>query len=108
MEQLILELLSSLFVLAGTVAIGFIIAWIKRKTTVEQQKLIELIVRDGVLYAQQVFGHLDGPERLEIAMDQILSLLAERGINLDKEQVRVIVESTVKRLKKEFGEEWYK
>ncbi len=104
--ELILMVLQEVLVLAATVAIGFLIAWLRRKTNAEQLKLIESIVVDGVLFAQQVYGHLDGEKKYEQAQTRILEMLKSKNITLKEEEVKVFIESTIKRLKKEFQEQW--
>lgn len=103
---LITEILGQIFLVLGTLAIGFLISFIKRKTNLEQQKLLEEIFSDAVLFAQQVFKHLDGPEKFAQAKERALLMLKDKGIELSEEQIEMLIESTLKKLKKEFGDQW--
>lgn len=105
---LITEAVTQVFILIGTVAIGFFIAFIKRRTTKEQREIIESVFKDSVLFAQQVYGKLDGDAKFEKAKERALKMLEDKKIKLNEEQVQTIIESTLKTLKKEFGEEWGK
>lgn len=109
MESLVpavLDLMSELFLLAATVAIGFIIAYVKSKTNEQQQQIIGDIIRDGVLFAQQMYGHLEGTERYNEAVKQITEVLNEKGLKITDAQLKLQVESTLKKLKAQFGEKW--
>ena len=109
MESLVpavLDLMSELFLLVATIGIGFVIAYVRSKTTEEQRKIIEGIVKDGVLFAQQVYGHLEGAERYNEAVAQIVLVLNEKGLKLTDAELKLKIEATLKKLKAEFGEQW--
>lgn len=109
MESLVpavLDLMSELFLLVATIGIGFVIVYVRSKTTEEQRKIIEGIVKDGVLFAQQVYGHLEGTERYNEAVAQIVLVLNEKGLKLTDAELKLKIEATLKKLKIEFGEKW--
>ena len=103
---IITELLGQIFLVLATLAIGFIISFIKRKTSIEQRKILEEIFSDAILFTQQVYRHLDGPAKFEQAKLRVVMMLEEKGIKLNEEQIQTLIESTLKKLKNEFGEYW--
>jgi len=110
MEGLIFDLLTEIVKLTAIVLAGFTITatknWLKSRFEEQEIKTIYAIVEDGVLFAQQVYGHLDGPERYNEAIKRIESILNERGIEVSKDQLDTMIEATVKALKSEYGDLW--
>lgn len=104
--EIISPVLNELLQLIIIIAVGFLVAFIRQRISREQAIALEVIVADGVLFAQQVFGHLDGKERYHQATAKITDLLKEKGIKISEDQLRILIEATVKTLKKEFGEQW--
>ena len=106
MEELIVLLLENLLGIGVVAFVVFVIQFANKKFSLEQRDIIEMIVRDGILYVQQVYEHLDGSQKYDKAVEAIQQMLAERNINVSEDSIRFLVESTLKKLKAEFGEQW--
>jgi hypothetical protein len=103
---LVLDLMSELFLLVATIGISFVIVYVKKRTTSEQRRIIEIIVTEGVLFAQQMYGHLQGQERYNKAIEMITLVLREKGLKTTEQELKLMIEATLKRLKAEFGAQW--
>ena len=80
---------------AAAVAISlFFIPWLRSRTTAEQRSDLLRWADIAVAAAQQLYHQCSGQTRLDYA----LSLLAERGYNVDLRQVRDAVEAAVLKL----------
>ena len=106
MEELIFEGIEAVMRILIAVGVIFVIRWLSARFTEDEMNLIKEIVMDGVMYAQQVWGHLDGPERYPRALEKISEELKKRGINVSDERLKMFIESAVKMLKAELGENW--
>ena len=106
MEQLFLDLAQELFFLIGAVAMFFIIQYIRSRFGEEKANTIFSIIEDGVLFAQQVYNHLEGDQKKEEAMNYIITRLDEKGIKVTQYQIDGMIESVLKRLKLEYGDNW--
>lgn len=109
MEQIVqvaLQALTQIFLLVATLAAGAIFAWVRKRTSSEQQSLIEKVVREGILYAQETYGDLTGQERFQKALEAITASMNERGMKVTEEQLLILIQSILKELKKEFGDAW--
>lgn len=64
--------------------------------------MVNKLVEDTVKYVQQVYSDLDGPAKLEKAVGQLSVILASKNINITKEELRMLIESSVYTVKKTF------
>lgn len=113
MSELLLPLIQELLYVSITVGVGFLIAYMKKKLSVEQLKQIKTemdnkreIIELVVLFVQQVYSHLDGNARYEEALNRASILLQQKGLKITDEELQSLLESSVKNLKYEFGESW--
>ena len=89
------------------VATAYLIGCLNQRLLAEEMEILRRIVADGVLCTQQVYGHLDGPERLPKALDRIDQEVRARGVSVEPERLETLIEATVKAFKREFGDHWY-
>ena len=79
--------------------------WAKAKTRVpsEWEWLVDDLVESGVRAAEQIYSsHEDaGRQKYQIAFDYVVAALKERGLTVDENQIRVLIEAKVNKL---FGE----
>lgn len=94
-----------LFAMAG-IKIG--IDWLRGNTTATQRALIASFASDAVEYAQETFGKQPGAERYQEALKALTGRLKENNINISEDDLEIYIQSSVKKLRKEFGEEWYR
>ena len=95
-----------IFFIAATIAVLYGVRYIKGKLTTEQQILIDQITRSVVLYVQQQFPKEEPRAKLGIAVEHAVDLLQQNGIKVDDNVIHVMIESNLKELKREFGNEW--
>ena len=109
LSQLVLNLVGIL----GLIASYFIIAFLKKKVGLENLKKIdaelstnEEMAKLVVLYIQKKFETADGETKFNEAYIALSEMLEKKGINLTETEIQVLIESSLKLLKKEFGDIW--
>jgi hypothetical protein len=93
---------------AGLIVTGFLIPYLKSKSKYwkeqsegEQVFNVRSWVRFAVEAAEMMYaGPGRGAEKLDYVMDYITRLLISKGITMDQQQVRIMIESTLLELKK--------
>ena len=83
-----------------------VVKYLRKKIDEQHEEVLRIIIEDGILFAQQVFGHLQGEERYEEALEYISEKLKEKNIKISSKDLKVMIESVLKQLKKEFGDSW--
>ena len=83
-------LFQAVIALAAAIVTGMLIPWIKARTTVSQQILIDAAVKMAVMAAEQLYGAGTGAQKLEYAQ----TYLAGKGYTVD----RAAIEAAVKEL----------
>lgn len=63
------------------------------------------VVKETVAYVQQLYGALEGPEKLQKAIEQASLLLTEKGITISEVELNMLIESAVYGLKQGFTTE---
>lgn len=94
--------------LAGLVLTGFLIPYLKAQYKCwkeqgdsQQTSNIQAWVKYAVEAAEMLYtGPGRGAEKLDYVMDYITRLLIAKGIAIDKQQIRIMIESTLLELKK--------
>ncbi len=85
------------------------------KNYAQNQKLVrmkqiienkQLIAKDTVLFAQQVFKDCDGETRYHAAMEVLSSKLKRYGIRVSEEELDELIHTALKAVKKEFYGVW--
>ena len=87
-------LLNAVIAIIAAMAMRYIIPCIKNKTTAQDREEMLVWVDIAVAAAQQLYHQSSGADRLEYA----LSLLEEKGYNVNDSAVRDAVEAAVLRL----------
>ena len=87
-------ILEAIIAFAVAIITAFVIPWLKSKTTAEQREDLLKWVDIAVAAAQQLFHQMDGSARLEYA----LSLLEEKGYDVNDDIVKDAVEAAVLKL----------
>jgi len=70
----------------------------KMKTTYEQkanQQITQEVIKNVVKYVEQVYVDIKGPEKLQKAVSQTSSILAEKGIKISEAEITMLIESAV-------------
>lgn len=66
----------------------------------------QLIAKDAVLFAQQVFKHSDGETRYRAALEVLTAKLQGYGIKVKEEELDELIHTALKSAKKEFAGVW--
>lgn len=98
-NSLIHTLMPYVITIVGALA-GYVAVSIKNKL---DEKLNtdtkRTIAKQTVQYVQQVYQTLNGPEKLDKAINTFVELLNEKGIKATEVETRVLIESAVKSFK---------
>lgn len=92
-------ILEAVVALAVTLATVFLIPWLRGKTTASQREDLLNWVDIAVAAAQQLYHQCSGQQRLEYA----LTVLTERGFDVDSDAVLDAVEAAVLKLHQQLG-----
>ena len=95
-----MEILYAL-VLAVAGCIGTAIKNIYKKHVDDQTK--EKVVKTVVKAVKQLYSDMDGEQKLEIAIDNVTEMLAEKGITITELEVRMLIEAAVEEMKEKSG-----
>lgn len=96
---------------AVLVAVILILARAGAKALKRWQQAAEIQAKDelaeaAVLFAQQFYRSLRGPERYDQAAAWLVARLNAIGMAVDEDEVRGTIEAALKRLKLEWGNAW--
>lgn len=115
MEIVLTDLLTQIFMLLGILLASFVVALLKKQLGVEKLKQIEAeltakqeIVDTVVLFVQQVYAAYDGEEKYKLALVRATDLMNKKGLKVTPEELESLIESSVKLMKKAFGDAWKK
>lgn len=65
-------------------------------------KTKKAVAQTVVMAVQQLYEDLDGPAKFEIALDNMLQMLGEKGITITKLEAQMLIESAVGEFKNVF------
>ena len=115
MHDLIMTIIENLLIILVTLAAAFVVAYLKRRLGVEGMQKIEkeLALKQelailAVRFIEQVYPALDGPEKYSRAALWLSARLEEKGLSVGPDEIKGLVESALRTLKDEFGNEWAK
>lgn len=83
LTQIIIALIGAL----ASLITGFLIPWIKSKTTVNQQEIIRSVIFEAVRFVEQTYKSSSGTFKMQAAIEY----LAERKIKVDMNQIEAAV-----------------
>lgn len=114
-ESVISEVLYQVIILLIPVLVGFIINLAKKYLNITDLKNIqeELItkqelVKVAITFVQQAYSELGGEKKYDLAVSWLTDELAKRKIKITDDEIKALIESTLKSLKAEFGQQWDK
>lgn len=112
MSNTIMSMLQELVYAIISVGVGFVIAFLKKQIGVtnmqqltHQSALIKQVVDAGVKYVEQTYSTGD---KLNGAVTWIVGTLSSKGISVTEEEIKGLIEASVRDLKDQFGEDWGK
>ncbi len=107
MNEVVLEILKVIVMLAVLVVTRYLVPWIKAKIGAEQLEEVKTWVNAAVLMAQQVYDAKPGAERKAIVVDLIRGMLIKKNIDISTEQLDTLIEAAVKAMKMQDTKEQY-
>lgn len=102
------EIIEMIMYIAVTVGVPFVVKYIKDKNKVEKMDKVLEYAEIAVLFAQQAYEQFSGETRYKHASSYLSNQAAKIGIKLTDEEVRSLIESTLKSVKYRFAEDWDK
>lgn len=113
----LVQTLGTVLAAAVTTALGFLANWLRHLSAQSKQMRmqkqspfsnysVENIVRRGIVYAEQAFGNLSNETKYDIVDEFVTKELANIGVKVTPSQIQVLIESTLKDVKQEFGTNW--
>lgn len=108
LNELMVELQPILLNLAATIltALGSYVAlkikaiYQEKVNTETKQKVVETTCK----YVEQIYKDLKGEEKLEVAKENIVKILNEKGISISETELEILIEATVNGFVHEFKE----
>lgn len=100
--SMILDYIPEVLAVVFTTIGAFVLSKIKEKINTETKKDV---VRTTVKYIEQVYKDIHGDEKLQIAKDNALELLNEKGIHITELELTAMIESVLAELNGLFKEE---
>lgn len=88
------DIVRAVFALLASLITYKLIPWIKSRTTVNQQTLLQASIKTAVYAAEQLYGAGHG----DLKLDYALKWLGDKGYNIEKDAIRAGVEAAVKAL----------
>lgn len=99
MNEMVMEILRVIVMLAVLLVTRYLVPWIKAKIGAEQLAEVKTWVNAAVLMAQQVYDAKTGAERKAIVVDLIRDMLIKKNIDISIEQLDTLIEAAVKAMK---------
>lgn len=99
MNEMVLEFLKVIVMLAVIFLTRYAVPWIRAKIGAEKLALAKEWVNAAVLMAQQVHDAKPGPERKAIVVDILNGMLIRKNIDISQEQLDTLIEAAVKAMK---------
>ena len=113
MHDAIMQLLLDIIAVLVPILVGYTIAWLKKRIGTEKMEALvrELatkreLARVAVLFVQQAYKDLGGPEKYEKAAEWLSDTAQKMGIQLSEDEIKGLIEAALKELKAELGEAW--
>jgi len=96
MNDILFEVLKAIVIIAIMVVVRYMVPWIKAKTKLLNNELLESLITAAVQYAEQtITGANAGKEKKAIVTEFLREQLIARNISISDEQLDVLVESAV-------------
>jgi len=105
MEAIQTELIN-LAIAVIVACIGFITqkvrVYLQKKEILAKLEANKELVKIVVNAVEQMYKHLNGPERLEIAKKELVELMQAKGIKITEAEINLLIEAAVKEMNDKF------
>jgi len=95
------QIILAIITLIGAIITRYLIPWIKEKTNERQFEALAMLARVGVYAAEQIFSTEQWKEKKQYVLD----FLKQNGYEIDAPAVDALIESLVRELRIEQGEQ---
>ena len=95
----IISLLSVVIVALFGLITQKVTSYLKAKGIVAKLESNKELVKIAVDAVEQVYGHLDGDKKLELAKEEIVELMQEKKIKISEREIDALIESIIKEMK---------
>ena len=95
------QIILAVITLIGALITRYLIPWIKEKTNEKQFEALKLLAKVGVYAAEQIFSTEQWKEKKQYVLD----FLKKNGYEIDAPAVDALIESLVRELRIEQGEQ---
>ncbi|TEB06364.1 phage holin [Pelotomaculum propionicicum] len=113
MDDMLFKLLKGAITVFAPAVLALAIEYLRRRLGTErlqkiQQELAakQSLARLAVLFVEQAYRDLDGPEKYAKAAEWLSGRAKEYGIALTPEQIKGLIESAVRTFKDLYGPDW--
>lgn len=96
LNNAILPALSSILIALLGAAVTYGIQWLKSKGVLAKLEANKDIASIVVSAVEQIFQKTDGTKKLQVAEDYVSKLLSDRGIKITPDEIRLLIENSVK------------
>ena len=115
MEDKIIQIALEVLAILAPVLAALIVELLRRKLGTEKLKQVkeELASKQelallAVRFVEQVYIDLHGPEKYDKAAWWLANRALEKGIMLQTDEIKGLIEAALRQMKDAFGEEWAK
>ena len=95
------QIILAIITLIGAIITRYLIPWIKEKTDEKQFEALKVLAKVGVYAAEQIFTSEQWKEKKQYVLD----FLTKNGYSVDAPAVDALIESLVRELRIEQGEQ---
>ncbi len=113
MEAKLIKLGTDLLVVIIPILAGFLVELLRRKLGVEKMQRIQKeleakqeLARLAVQFVQQFYRGFEGSQKYEQAAQWLAQEAGKHGLSIGEEEIKGLIEASLKGLKAEFGEQW--
>lgn len=92
-------LINAFIAVMATLAVRYLVPWLKERTTAEQREDLAYWVKVAVEAAEQIFDSTQGEKK----KDYVLRFLEIKGFNIEYSEINLAIESAVLELHKELS-----
>lgn len=101
MKDIILQIINGLLGTLVSIGVGYAILFLKRSIALKELTAKKSLVQSAVLFAEQTYKYLDGEGKFAQAESWLIDRVVNLGIKVDKEEIKGLIDSTVKKMKEE-------
>lgn len=99
LNEALLGLLTAVVTLMAGAITTYGVSWLKNSGLLAKMTKNKAYAKIAVQFVEQVYGDIDGDEKLAKAQEGLKELLGKAGLKMSDEQLRILIESAVKSMR---------